>query len=603
MARQLRRFQLLALLVVLSMLVAACPAPAAAPGGAAAPAAPEAASSDLPATPGRGTDGTLTILYWQAPTILNPALSTGTKDYHAASLVIESLIEYAPDGTILPILAAEVPTVANGGVSEDLTTITYKLREGVKWSDGTDFTADDVIFTWQYCTDPATGCSNATTFAGVTTVEAIDPLTVKITFEGPQPFPYNPFGGQLSPIIQMAQFADCIGAKAQECSEQNNAPIGTGPYKVKEFKPGDVVVYDINENYRVADQPHFSEVIFKGGGDAPSAARAALETGEVDYAWNLQVEPAILNEMAAKGLGTLVSSYTGNVERILINFTNPAADLGDQRSEWLEGNPNAHPSLSDIAVRQALSMAINRSIIAEQLYGAAGKPTCNILSGPPAVVSTNNDACLTQDIEGAKALLEGAGWVDSNGDGIREKDGVELRYLYQTSTNAVRQKAQALIKQWWTEIGVEAELKNTDAGVFFGGDPASPDTLGKFFADVQMFTNGPDNPDPQSYLSGWLCMSEGKLNIANSSNQWLGNNTERWCSPEFDAKFDELKASTDPAERVKLSIELNDMLAQNYVNLPLIFRSSVSAHANSLVGVELGWDSEQWNIETWHRQR
>ena len=200
MARQLRRFQLLALLVVLSMLVAACPAPAAAPGGAAAPAAPEAASSDLPATPGRGTDGTLTILYWQAPTILNPALSTGTKDYHAASLVIESLIEYAPDGTILPILAAEVPTVANGGVSEDLTTITYKLREGVKWSDGTDFTADDVIFTWQYCTDPATGCSNATTFAGVTTVEAIDPLTVKITFEGPQPFPYNPFGGQLSPI-------------------------------------------------------------------------------------------------------------------------------------------------------------------------------------------------------------------------------------------------------------------------------------------------------------------------------------------------------------------------------------------------------------------
>ena len=249
-------------------------------------------------------------------------------------------------------------------------------------------------------------------------------------------------------------------------------------------------------------------------------------------------------------------------------------------------------------------MAIDRTIIAEQLYGAAGKPTCNILSGPPAVVSTNNDSCLPQDIEGANALLEGAGWVDGNGDGIREKDGVELRILYQTSTNAVRQKAQALVKQWWTEIGVETELKNIDAGVFFGGDPASPDALGKFYADVQMFTNGPENPEPQGYLSGWLCMSEGKLNIANSTNQWLGNNTERWCSEEYDAKFDELKAAIDPAERVTLAIELNDMLAQNYVNIPLIYRASVSAYGNTLEGVQMnGWDSEEWNIEDWSRKR
>ena len=579
------------LLIVLLLAVTACSAPAAPTTGSTAASAAE---------PANVTTGEPELAEVQELTAgISRNLVNGEEDWiyaHASLQVWEPLIRYDDQLQPYPGLAEKWT------LSDDGLTWTFELRKDVNFSDGEPFNAEAAVAAIKRFAvvsgRPSIflgGINFPEIYGEPTAIEVVDEFSFRIVYATPRPLlPYsiaNHYSAMLSPKV-FAENGDIIGL-----------PIGTGPYKVKEFKPGDVVVYDINENYRVADQPHFSEVIFKGGGDAPSAARAALETGEVDYAWNLQVEPAILNEMAAKGLGTLVSSYTGNVERILINFTNPAADLGDQRSEWLEGNPNAHPSLSDIAVRQALSMAINRSIIAEQLYGAAGKPTCNILSGPPAVVSTNNDACLTQDIEGAKALLEGAGWVDSNGDGIREKDGVELRYLYQTSTNAVRQKAQALIKQWWTEIGVEAELKNTDAGVFFGGDPASPDTLGKFFADVQMFTNGPDNPDPQSYLSGWLCMSEGKLNIANSSNQWLGNNTERWCSPEFDAKFDELKASTDPAERVKLSIELNDMLAQNYVNLPLIFRSSVSAHANSLVGVELGWDSEQWNIETWHRQR
>jgi peptide/nickel transport system substrate-binding protein len=238
--------------------------------------------------------------------------------------------------------------------------------------------------------------------------------------------------------------------------------------------------------------------------------------------------------MAAAGKGKLVTAFAGNVERILMNFTNPGVDLGDARSEWTEEDPNPHPFLSDPAVRQAMSMAIDRNVIATQLYGAAGKATCNILSGPPAVVSAANDTCLTQDIAGANALLDEAGVVDSDGDGVREKDGVPLKVLYVTSTNPVRQKTQALIKQWWAEIGVETELKDVDAAVYFGGDVSSPDILGKFYADVQMFTNGPDSTDPQTYLSGWICKkSDGSLNIANAGNQYLGNNTERWCSEEL----------------------------------------------------------------------
>lgn len=601
MARQLRRLQLLGLLVVLAMLLAACPSsvPAGDTGAAGGEsAATEGGESEAAAGIGDRDPKTLNILYWQAVSILNPYLSSGTKDFHAGSLILEPLANYTPEGVLVPVLAAEIPSLENGGISEDLTTITWKLKDGVVWSDGTPFTADDVVFTWEYCSTPETGCASATSYDGVASVEAIDELTVLVTFDAPKPFPYPPFTSVLAPIIQKAQFEACIGAAAQGCAEQNTGPIGTGPFKVAEFKANDVVTYDRNESYREEGKPYFDHVVFKGGGDAASAARAALETGEIDYAWNLQVEPQILADMEAGGMGTLVSAFGGNVERILINQTNPSADLGDQRSEWAPDNPNAHPFLSDKVVRQALSMAIDRSIIAEQLYGAGGQPTCNILSGPPSVYS-NNTSC-EQDIEGANALLEEAGYVDSDGDGIREANGVPMQILYQTSTNSVRQKTQALVKQWWSEIGVEAELRDIDSAVFFGGDPNSPDTLGKFFADVQMFTNGPETTDPQTYLSGWLC-NDGE-NISQSENNYLGNNTERWCSPEYDALWDELSAAADPAARAEIAIQLNDMLHNEFVNLPLVFRGSVSAHSNTLQNIQMnGWDGELWNIEDWTR--
>ncbi len=601
--RRLRLFQALGALIILSMILAACAAPPA-PTGAepAAPAPAEPAAAELPAEAGRGTDGTVTLVYWQEVSILNPYLASGTKDFHGASLIVEPLLEFDQDASLVTSLAQEIPTLENGGISEDLTSITYKLLPDVVWADGTPLTADDFVFTWQFCTDPATGCTSGN-FNGVTNVEAVDPQTVKITFDQPTPYPYVPFVGYLSPVLQKAQFENCVGEAAQGCAEQNTAPIGTGPYKVKEFRANDTVIYEVNENYRHANKPHFAEVVIKGSEDASASARAVLETAEADYAWNLQVEPAVLLEMEAKGNGTLISAYGANVERILINFTNPDPSLGDKRSEWTPEDPNPHPFLTDKAVRQALSMAIDRNVIAETLYGPGGKPTCNLLTAPPAAYSTNNDSCLTQDIEGAKALLEGAGYVDSNGDGIREKDGVELRILYQTSTNSVRQKTQALIQQWWQEIGVATELKNVEAAVFFGGDPASPDTLNKFYTDVQMFTNGPDNPDPQQYMTNWLCKSGEDWNINGAITNYGGSNTERWCNEDYDALWAQLQNATGDA-RYELAIQLNDMLVQDFVALPLVFRASVSAHINSLAGPNIsGFETEEWNIEDWMRAR
>ncbi|NJN83661.1 MAG: peptide ABC transporter substrate-binding protein, partial [Caldilineaceae bacterium] len=344
-------------------------------------------------------------------------------------------------------------------------------QEGLMWSDGTPMTAEDVVFTYEYCIHPETGCVYTEQFDGVASVEAIDDLTVKITFDDTKPYPYDPFTDSTGPIIQKAQFADCVGAAAQTCSEQNLMPHGTGPYMLEDFKVNDVAVYVPNPHWR-GEPVYFDRVVFKGGGDAASAARAVLETGEADYAWNLQVEPQILAEMEAANNGLIVTSFAGNVERILINQTNPDPELGDMRSEYADGT-NPHPFLVGTPVAQAMSMAIDRGLIAEQLYGFAGQGTCNVIPGPPNYASTANDGCLVQDIEGAKKLLDDAGIVDSDGDGIREYEGIPLSVRYQTSTNSVRQKTQALIKQWWSEIGVDTELINHDAGVYFGGTPTA----------------------------------------------------------------------------------------------------------------------------------
>jgi len=543
-------------------------------------------------------ESTLNILYWQAVSILNPYLSTGTKDIDASALVLEPLAHFGPDAELVPKLAADIPTLDNGGVAADQTSITWNLRDDVVWSDGTPFTAADVVFTWQYCTDPATGCGSLEFFDGVTSVEAVDDFTIVVNFDEPKPFPYGAFVSQQGAILQQAQFADCVGAAAAQCTEENFAPIGTGPFVVEDFRANDVVTYVRNENYRDADEgkPFFDRVVFKGGGDAESAARAVLETGEADYAWNLQIAPEVLNQMAAAGQGTVVAGFASNLERLMLNQTNPDPALGEDRSLFLDGE-NPHPFLTNSAVQRALSMAIDRNVIAEQLYGAAGRPACNIVNGPEENVSPNNDDCLVQDIEGANALLDEAGIVDTDGDGIRELDGVPLEILYQTSTNAARQGTQALIKQWWSQIGVDTELRNIDAAVFFGGDPASPDTFQKFYADVEMFTSGTAGPDPETFLVRWVCSD-----TPGPQNGWLGRNVPRHCDPAYDELFETFSSTGDPEARRQLVIEMNDLLIDNGALIPLVFRAVQSAHSNTLNGVDInGWDSEMWNVADWSR--
>ena len=540
----------------------------------------------------RGSDGNVGIIYWQAPSILNPYLSGGTKDIESSSMVIEALAGYDNNGAMFPRLATEVPTVSNGGISSDLKSITWNLKPGILWSDGTPFTSADVLFTYDYCMGEA-GCYQEAKFEGVTNVEALNDLTVKISFADPMPNPYGPFVGSQTPILQKAQFENCTGTRRQECTEENFGPIGTGPFVVTEFKPNDVIQLKANDNYRDPNKPAFATMVFKGGGDAAAAGRAVMETGEYDYGWNLQLAPEVINQMASAGKGQPLAAFGTAVERLEMNMTDPSPSLdADTRST----RKALHPFLSDINVRKALSMAIDRTLLTEIGYGVAGKPTCNLVPGPELYASDNTD-CLTQDIEGAKALLDGAGWK-AGADGIRTKDGMRLSVLYQTSTNAVRQDYQALIKEWWGQIGVETELRNLNASVFFGGDPASPDTYQKFYADIEMYTNIFDGTDPQAYLSAYRCGNE-----PSPENGWAGENINRYCDPAYDKLLDELKMTADLEKRGEIGRKLNDMLTKDsYTIVPLTWRGRVSARSNSLGGVVLNtWDTELWNVEDWYR--
>ncbi|MYG90270.1 MAG: peptide ABC transporter substrate-binding protein, partial [Chloroflexi bacterium] len=456
-------------------------------------------------------------------------------------------------------------------------------------------TAEDVVFTWRYCVDEASGCTARDVFAGIRAVESLDSQTVKISFQAATPYPYHAFVSAGAPIISRTQFADCVGEAARDCREEHLAPLGTGPYRIVSFKPEAEVRYERNPHYR-GEKPYFDEVVLTGGGNAEDAARALLERGEADYAWNLQVEPSLLADLEAMGHGTVVTAFADLVERVVLNQTNPDPSLGDDRSEYLDGR-NPHPFLSFQPVRQAMSMAIDRTRIAA-LYGFAGRPECDLVAGPPRYRSGANDVCLAQDIDGAKQLLDEQGVLDTDGDGVREHQGVPLRVTFMTSTNTIRQLTQGLIAHWWREIGIETELLDFDAGVYFGGDPIddAEQTYRRFFADVQMYTTG-SGIEPQIALADLLCGQ-----IATRENLWGGGNIARACMPEYDAAYEPLPQLPLGPKRQALVKQLNDMLVQSYVQIPLVSRGVVSAHAGTLKGIRFNaWDSEMWNIAEWRR--
>jgi peptide/nickel transport system substrate-binding protein len=322
----------------------------------------------------------------------------------------------------------------------------------------------------------------------------------------------------------------------------------------------------------------------KGGGDATTAAKA-VQTGQVDYAWNLQVPPDILKQISDSGQ-VLATAPGASSEKIYVNFTDPSVEVNGEKSS----PQSKSPFWTDKNVRQALSLAIDREAIAKNLYGPAGISTNTL------VPTIWNGTPWQYDPKKANDLLDAAGWKKGS-DGIREKDGKKFAITFRTSVNPVRDKESQLIKSNLKDIGISVDLKPVDSSVFVG-QPDNPDNLARFQTDLEMYTNGSGSPDMQGYLEGWMSDK-----IAQQSNGWKGTNVMRWNNPEYDKLVTQMRTVLDPAKRADLFKQADTIITGDYAQIPLVARTSVSAYAKGLEGVNLGaWDSDLWNAAHWTKK-
>jgi peptide/nickel transport system substrate-binding protein len=536
----------------------------------------------------RGGGGTLKVLWWQGPVHLNPHWATGTKEQEGSRIFYEPLAAWDNDGNLFPVLAAEVPSIQNGGVSADGKVVTWKLKQGVTFHDGKPFSADDVLFNWEFIKDPATASSLIAVYKDIK-VEKLDSHTVRVTFPKATPFWAEPFVGTNGMIIPKHLFAPYMGAKSRE-APMNMAPVGTGPYKFVDFKPGDMVRGTLNPNYHQPNRPHFDAIEMKGGGDAIGAARAVLQTGEYDYAWNLQVEDEILKRLEASGKGRVTIVPGGNIEFILLNTTDPWNEVDGERASA----KSKHPAFQDKAVREAMGLLVDRKSVEDFIYGRTGVATANFLNNPERFRSKTTK--FEFNVDKANQVLEAAGWK-KGADGIRAKGNVKLKFVYQTSVNQPRQKTQAIVKDACAKAGIELELKSVTAAVFFGGDFANPDTYQKFWADMQMYTTTMTQPDPQTFMEQY-CSWE----LAQKENKWAKRNISRWRNDEYDKTHTAAQSELDPVKRVAMFVKMNDLVINDGYIIPVVFRPRASAAGTKLSAPLSGWDNDLWALASWYKE-
>jgi peptide/nickel transport system substrate-binding protein len=535
--------------------------------------------------------GVLRMLYSRAPVTLNPHLATGVQDFEAGRIVFEPLASADRSGELMPVLAAAIPTVDNGGIAPDGKSVTWTLKPNLQWSDGAPVTADDVVFTYEFVSNPQVAAATAQYYQAVESVEAVDDRTVKITFTDVTAAWTIPFTGQTGVILPRHIFEPFNGPNARE-AEVNVNPVGTGPYQVTTFQPGGVT-FRRNPLYRGA-APAFDQVQLVAGLAPYAAAREVLGTGAADFAYNLQVEVEALKLLQQEREGVIMPVFGGLVERLMLNPTDPLAETPSGERSSLEA---AHPFLSDQRVRQAIAYAIDRNALVADLYGFTGRPTTQLLVTPPHQAPPGAIP-YRYDPQRADALLTEAGWVDTDGDGVRDRDGVDMTVVFQTSVNPVRQKTQERIQANLQAVGIAVDIKRVRVDDFFSADPSQTNSINHFYADLQAYTTGTDHPDPTIYLGWWTCDQ-----IATQANNWQRPNNARYCNEAYDALWEAAQTELDPEKRATLFQQMNTLLAQDVAMVPLVHRAIANGVSKTLTGLEpTPWDTSTWDIARWQRR-
>lgn len=591
MLKQSRSITHLVLLLVAALVLAACPAsqPAApsssAPAQEAAPAAEAAPAEAAPAA--AGGDKQIIFALYQEPEILNPYIATQTAAGEVGTFIVEGLLGVDPDGNRYPVLAQEVPTVANGLVSADGLTVKYNLKEGILWSDGEPFTCDDVLFTYEAVIDPASGAVSTTGYDKIESVTCDSDHAVTIQFSE---F-YAPYLALFSDILPR----HATGATADMQNwEYNWNPVGTGPFMQKEWENGDHITLVANPNYRdYPAKPVVQQIIVR---IIPSreVGKALITSGEIDILWDLT--EADVPEFEANPSVVVNKKSSPGTERLVINLADPALDATDDPLN------NPHPILGDVLVRKAIDAGIDKQFLVDELlFGATTVGVSELSIGWAKCDIPTSE----YSPETAMSLLEEAGWTDGDGDGVRECNGCKyaeagtpLRLKLQTTTgNQLREEAEQLIIEMMREIGLEFYIENVPSSELFGSwSSGAFRKHGQY--DVLMYTTS-DGLDPQSQMFGYFHSSQMPL----EANGGTGFNYSRWVNAVADAAIEAAGATPDEAERKAQYQIACEQIAEELPHIYLYDRSDVHLSRSNVVNFAVNpWGNQTWNAEEWDIQ-
>lgn len=533
-------------------LLAACASPAT---PTSAPASPGSAAPAAGA-PKRG--GKATMVIWQWPVLLNPLLGTQTVQVDIGYLIFDGLTRVKPDATREPALAKEVPTVQNGGITADGKTVTYNLKDNLKFADGSPLNCEDVKYTWKAYMTPGVGVVTTTGYEDIEDVDCSNPQKVVLKFK--KPFaPHLTLFGSILP-------RSAGDPKDMKNWKLNQMAYGAGPFKVTEFKTDEYITLVRNENYYEAGKPYLDgvTVVFKPSSEV---ALQSLVSGESDIMWNNT--EADLPKLEGKP-GVKISSPEGiGGERFFFN-------LAENKDGSDPSKP--HAILGDVKVRQAIALGINKQRIIDTLLFKKGRPgTSELNSGFFACTQIQP---VPYDAAKAKALLDEAGWKPG-ADGIREKNGTKLRLKFSTTSgNKLREDSQILILEDMKNIGVEFFVENQPSAVILGTwDSPSPRRRGNF--DILMYTTSAGADDPHSQMVNLWSSSR----IPSEKNKG-GTNYTRFQDPKADDLLSKAATEFDPAKRKDMYCQLAQMRADLVDMVYLYQRYDLESYRDRLQGWE-----------------
>ncbi|MCG8334255.1 MAG: peptide ABC transporter substrate-binding protein [Proteobacteria bacterium] len=523
---------------------------------------------------------TVTLGIYQEPPSLNYYLGAGYVVTFCNQPFAEYLVDVDENGNFYPELVQEVPTVENGGVSRDGLTITYKLKPGLKWSDGAPVTSKDIRFTWQAVVNPKNLVKTRTGYSLIESVKTPDKLTAVVKFK--EYFaPYLTLFAPILPEHVLGQLENINDAPF------NRLPIGTGPFMVTEWVAGDHITMVKNPHYRDADKVKIDKLFFKV---VPSreVGIAQINAGDIDMVWDLieaQIPMMERNPNIALNLSPGLDS-----ERMLLNLsTTKAPNYGNPRYP--------HPILGDLRVRQAIQYAIDKKVIAEKLlFGKAPVGTAEIPSG---WASNPNIKPSEYNPEKAKRLLNEAGWIPGS-DGIRQKDGKRLRLKITTTTgNKLREMSQQVMGAMLKQVGIDLYIENVPSSVLFSSWAKDSDRKkGRF--DIVMYTTGP-GIDPHAQIEKLFHSNR----IPTDANGGVGANYSRHQHEELDKWIEIAGKATSIRERAAAYGKAQEIIDSLVVHIYLYRRISVDAFRTHVKGwKENGYGinkpASTWNIAEWY---